>query len=152
MIELGGAKAWKVKRKGDVVAAYHWVNGEPALVLYKNPSLSGTTNRPGAYVIPLESAFKYADSKSGMPTRYAIQQARIAAEQMGFFPDHSTVTRVVDVILDGLIELVEMPPEPTGLNQKQADAIGEMVVKLNGRVIKEGEVTTNEAGEMELVR
>jgi hypothetical protein len=151
MIELGGAKAWKVRLKGDVVVAFHYVNGEPALVLYKKPGV-GTTNRPGAYIIPLESAYKYADAKSGLPTTYAIRQAVIAAEQIGFFPDSFTVTRIIDAIVDGLIDLIEMPPEPQGMSQKQAEVVGEMIVKCGGRTIKEGEVTTNAAGELELIQ
>lgn len=144
MIELGGAKAWQVKVKGDVVIAYHWVNNEPAMCLYKKGAMM--VNRPGSYVIPLESAFKYADSKTGMPTPYAVQQAAKAAEVMGFFPDRSTVTRIVDAILDGLIDLIEMPPEPAGLNRKDTDAVGEILIKVGGKTIKEGEI--NAANEL----
>lgn len=138
MIELGGTKAWKVKLKGDVVIAYHWVNNEPAMCLYKKGAM--LVNRPGAFVIPLESAFKYAESKTGMPTPYAIKRAVTAAEVMGFFPDRSTVIRIVDAILDGLVELIEMPPEPTGLNRKDTDAVGEILLKIGGKTVVEGEI------------
>lgn len=138
---FGGEKAWKVRVKGDVVVAYHWINNEPAMVLFKRGA--GTAMNPGAYVLPLESAFKYADSKTGGPTRYAIQQAATAARVMGFFPDRFIITRIVDVIMEGLLDLIEMPPEPTGLNAQQTEAIGEMSLKADGQIVHECEVDEN---------
>lgn len=141
MIELGGDRAWKVKLKGDVVIAYHWVNNEPALVLYKKGA--GILGNPGAFVIPLESAFKYADANTGMPTRYAISQAHVAAGVIGFMPDGGIIHRIVDAILDGLIDLIEMPPEPTGMNQKDTAAVGELLVKINGETRLAGEINAD---------
>lgn len=138
MIAFGGENAWKVRVKGDVVVAYHWINHEPAMVLFKHRA--GIAMNPGAFVLPLESAFKYADSKTGGPTIYAIQQAANAAHVMGFFPDKFIVTRIVDVIMDGMLDLIEMPPEHTGLNKKQTQAIGEMSLKVDGQIVHECEV------------
>jgi hypothetical protein len=136
-VMLGGEKAWKVYSKGDLVVSFQWVNGEPALILYpKNPA----SLNPGAFVLPLESAFKYADSKTGAPTRYCIQMANKAAEVMGLFPDRFILHRIVDAIMEGLLDLIEMPPEPTGLNQKQAQEIGEIVIKNGDRTVYQGAV------------
>lgn len=142
-VMLGGAKAWKQNIHGDVVASFQWVNGEPAMCLFP---LHPRTLNPGAYVLPLESAFKYADAKTGGPTPYAIRQAATAAEVMGFFPDKFIVTRIVDAFLGGIIDLIEMPPEPTGLNQKDTQAVGEMMVKVNGVTKVDGEI--NAANEL----
>lgn len=134
---LGGDKAWKVYSKGDIVISFQWVNGEPAMCLYpKNPR----TLNPGAFVLSLDVAFKYADSRSGSPTPYCIEQAARAAQVMGFFPDKFIVTRIVDAIMEGLLELIEMPPQPTGLNAQQTQEMGEMIVKMGGRTIYEGAV------------
>lgn len=139
-VMLGGAKAWKQNVNGDVVASFQWVNKEPAMCLYP---LHPRTLNPGAYVLPLESAFKYADAKTGAPTPYAIKQAHIAAEVMGFFPDKFIVTRIVDTIMQGLLDLIEMPPEPTGMTKQQTDAVGELLIKVDGHVRAAGEINAN---------
>jgi len=134
---LGGEKAWKVYSKGDIAVSFQWVNGEPAMILYpKKPS--GTIF--GAFVLPLESAFKYADSKTGAPTPYCIKMANTAIEVMGLFHDRFLLHRIVDAIMEGLLDLIEMPPEPTGLNQKQAQEIGEIIVKHGDRTVYQGAV------------
>lgn len=136
-VTLGGEKAWKVYSKGDIVVSFQWVNGEPAMILYpKNPR----NLNPGAFVIMLEVAFKYSDARSGAPSPYCMGQALKAAEVMGLFPDRFTLYRIVDAIMEGLLDLIEMPPEPTGLNQQQTEEVGELVVKMGGRVIHESAV------------
>lgn len=139
-VMLGGEKAWKVYVKGDIVVSFQWVNGEPAMILYpKRPIGVGA----GAFVLPIESAFKYADSKRGAPTPYCIEMAAKAADVMGLFPDRFTLFRIVDAIMEGLIDLIGMPPEPTGLNAKETEAVGELLVKINGKTRLEGEVNAN---------
>lgn len=142
-VMLGGEKAWKVYQKGDIVCSFQWVNGEPAMCLYpKNPS----SLNPGAFVLPLESVFKYANSKTGAPTQHCIAQAAKAAEVMGFFVDRFTIHRIVDVIMDGLIDLIEMPPEPTGLNAQDTRSVGELIIKVDGKTRLHGEI--NAANEL----
>lgn len=139
-VMLGGAKAWKQNVNGDVVASFQWINKEPAMCLYP---LHPRSLNPGAYVLPLESAFKYADSKTGGPTPYCIKQAAIAAEVMGFFPDKFIITRIVDTIMGGLLDLIDMPPEPTGMTKAQTEAVGELLVKIDGKVRLEGEINAD---------
>lgn len=142
-VMLGGAKAWKQNVSGDVVASFQWVNGEPAMCLF--PKIPRTLN-PGAYVIMLDVAFKYANSKTGGPTEYLIQQAAKAAKVMGFNTDSFIIKRIADLILDGLQDLIEMPPEPTGLTKKDTQAVGELLVKINGQTKVDGEI--NAANEL----
>lgn len=136
-VQLGGDKAWKVYPKGDIVVSFQWVNDEPALILYPRKSMAAT---PGAFVLPLESAFKYADAKTGGPTPYCIRMAHKAAEVMGVMNDRFMLHRIVDAIMEGMLELIEMPPKPTGLNQQQTAELGEIVLKRDGRTIYHGAV------------
>jgi len=70
----------------------------------------------GAYIIPIDSAYKYRDD------RYCIEAAKKAAEVMGMFPDRSTVIRIAQAFNNELPELVAMKPEPGG---DEAKVIGE---------------------------
>ena len=129
---LGGEKAYKVNVKGDIVVSYQWYNGEPAMFLYPaNPS----SLNPGAFILPIESAFKYSDRRSGLPSLHCFRMAERAAEVMGLFPGRSLLYRIVDAIVEGLLDLYGMPPEPPGLNQKRGQEIGELVVKHGGRIV-----------------
>jgi len=145
-VQIGGAKAWKVRRHGDIGVSFQWVNEEPAMILFPaNRSLPGA----GAFVICLSAAFKYADSKSGAPTPYLIQAAAQAATQLGFMAtDTFALRRIADVIVDSLPDLVDMPPEPQQFNAEQAQAIGEMVVKIGGKTVHESVVTAPTASEL----
>lgn len=139
---LGGEKAWKVYSKGDLVVAFHWLNEEPAMFIYpKNASSMQRT----AFVIPIESAFKYANA-NGYPTPYAAQMAHKCAEVLGLFPDRFLVTRIMDVIMEGIVDLIEMPPEPVGLNAQDTQAVGELLVKVDGQTRVHAEI--NAANEL----
>src|SRR4030065_209559 len=71
---LGGAKARGVRRHGDIVVGYQYVNDEPALVLW--PARPGS-QKCGAFVVCLSSAFKYDDDD------YLVKEAFKACEGMG---------------------------------------------------------------------
>lgn len=119
---IGGPKARGVRRHGDIVVGYQYVNDEPALVLW--PARPG--NRAGAYVICLSSAWKYVEDG------YLIAQAFKACEVMGIFPTKQQVHRIATAIEDNLDELVRMKP-------MQADApvaVGEgKLILPNGNTI-----------------
>jgi hypothetical protein len=144
-VMLGGDKTWKQRIKGDLVVTYQWVNGEPALILF--PKRKQTLNS-GAFAICLSAAYQYANS-DGSPTPYAISQALRGAEAMGFFPDKMTCIRIVDAIIDGIPDLIEMPPENPGYNEsKHREVIGEMNIKQDGRVIRSEEITVPDSLEV----
>lgn len=148
-VQIGGAKAWKVRQHGDIAVAFHWVNEEPAMILFPaRRSLPGA----GAYAIALSAAFKYADSKSGAPTPYLVEQSVVAAQQLGFSKtDTFAARKIAEVIVDSLPDLVEMPPEPQQFNQEQARAIGEMAIKIDGETVHESEVTAPTEAELAAV-
>jgi len=132
---LGGPTAWKVAVKGDVVRAYHWVNNEPAMCLYPRDRRLGA----GAYVIPLSAASNYARA-DGYPTAYLIEASARAAAIMGMDTSGFTIHRIADVIIEGIEDLVKMPPEPENLPKKRGTRIGEIALKAGDKVIAEGEV------------
>lgn len=101
-IILGGGKCWKVRRHGDICAAFHWINQEPAIVLYPAHRRIGVT----PFAIPLDSAYDYAE------TGHLIEKAALAADLMGFGSDRQTIHRIASIINDALPDLLSMPPEP----------------------------------------
>lgn len=133
-IIVGGPHAWKVQRQGDIVRAYHWVNGEPAMVLFPVRKRLGA----GAFVICLSMAHTYAKS-NGYPSERLIVQAAKAAAIMAMDTNKGTIHQIASVILDGIEDLVKMPPEPA-LPKKQVAAIGEMTFKSEGKVVARAEV------------
>lgn len=143
---IGGDKAWKVRQHGDIGVSFQWVNDEPAMILFPTRrSLGGA----GAYVIGLSAAFKYANSRTGAPTPYLVQQSMAAAKQLGFSAtDTFAGRRIAEAIVDSLPDLIDMPPEPPGINAKQAEVIGEMLIKVDGQTVTEREVTALDAQEL----
>jgi hypothetical protein len=132
-VHIGGKQAYLQRITGDIVSSYQWVNEEPAMILW--PAIRRTIGG-GAYVICLSSAFKYTDQK------YLIQQAVIAARQIGMDETSFTIRRIADVILDGLGDLLAMPPTPRDWKDKEiAENIGELLIKVDGETIAHREVS-----------
>jgi hypothetical protein len=101
-VSLGGEFAHSVRRRGELVQSFQYVNTEPAMIIWS------ATRKAGAFAICLSVAHEYLDD------RYLVFQAMSAAMQIGYSPkDRSVVGKIADLILDGLDELVRMPPEPT---------------------------------------
>lgn len=135
-VECGGDRAWEQRVKGDIVISYQWLHvgkKEPqaCMVLFPVvPKLDG-----GAYAIPQDNAYEYGDVTGG-PTPYLLTAAMNAAVSMGFFADQSTVFRIVDVIVDGLPDLIRMPSDQPGQLNIQRQQYGiEATAKVNGSVI-----------------
>lgn len=137
-ITVGGGRAWRTRKAGELFVSYQWVNRRPAMLLYPSRPPLGA----GAFVIPLESAWAYADSVTGEPTPFLVERAALAAEILGMFPTRDTIRKVADVIVDGIPDLVRMPPEPDwdkieGINKAPA---GELKLILDGQTIAHTEV------------
>ena len=89
----------------------------------------------GAYAIPQDNAYEYSDATGG-PTPYLLTAAMNAATSMGFYPDQSTVFRIVDIIVDGLPDLIRMPSDqPGALDLKRAIHGIEATAKVNGQIV-----------------
>lgn len=138
MVELAGERAWRVRTIGDIVCSFQWLDigeEEPAPCMALFPA-----NRRmdvAAYVIPQRNAYAYADS-NGNPTRELLGSAFKAAIHMGFHPDQTTVRRIIDVIVEGMPDLIEMPSEqPAALEVRKVLHGIEATAKVNGRTIHE---------------
>ncbi len=122
------------KNYNDFVVFFQYVeidkNMEPVMVV-------GAPRYKSAYIIPLNVAYKYADSVTGEPTDYLVQAALTIGETLRLGVDKLTVYRICSAIVDNLPDLVSMPPH-SGISQKQlmkeAEQSG-LVVKLDGEKI-----------------
>lgn len=136
MVELGGERSWLQRTKGDIVVSFQWldIGGEaPEACMCLFPALRHMDT--AAYVIPQRNAFAYA-TRDGGATPDHVGVAFKAAIHMGFFPDKSTVHRIMDIVLDNIPDLVRMPSEqPNDLAMKRALLGIEASAKLNGRHI-----------------
>lgn len=135
---VGGEDAWKVRNLGDIVVAYHWVNDEPAMVLY--PRISNGSR--ASAIIGLSAAYKYADSRRGEPTAYLLERGFQITRHLGMVVTSGTVRKVVDAIVEGLPDLIAMPPEPPELEltrRLKEGRAGEVVLTADGEKIAEFE-------------
>jgi hypothetical protein len=122
-VMLGGPKARGVRRHGDIVVGYQYVNDEPALVMW--PARPGS-QKCGAFVVCLSSAFKYVDDD------YLVKQVFKACEVMGLFATKQQVYRIATAIQDNLDELVRMKPE----QKEKPVSVGEgKLILPNGKTI-----------------
>lgn len=138
-VMLGGAKAWKQRVLGDVVMSYQWIDEQPSLVLWP---LRKRSLNAGAYALGLDVVHKYVKADGHPISSYLIPQAIIAAEVMGMDSTTYTVRNIADAIMDGLEDLINMPPEPVGMNAEQhAGVVGEALIQVNGRTILHDEIT-----------
>lgn len=137
---VGGPDAWKIRTQGDIIIAYHWVNGEPAMVLWPARKPLGCV----PYCIGMSHAYKYAKN-TGYPTPYCIQQAAVAAQVMGMDNGRETVKRIVEIILDGLEDLVKMPEERP--KKDDSPPLGVATLFQGGTKVVEGEITTGPENE-----
>ena len=131
---LGGDNAWLKRINHGLVSSYQWLNGEPALFLFP-----AGKERGGAFVLPLESAHQWVMSNGHPDLAHAIPVAMQAAKTMGLGADKSTIRRIVDVIIDGIPDLLRMPPKRPEPEQ-QGPAIGEAAIKIDGETVAEREI------------
>lgn len=137
-IILGGPKAWKVTKKGNIACAFHWVNKEPAMCLFPVPKRAGGAG----FIICLSALHKYANS-DGSPTPYLISQAVTAANVMALDTTRATYHLIADVIMLNIPDLVRMPPKPESMTREEENAgavVGEMSLIQGGRTVAQREV------------
>lgn len=135
---LGSDKAWRVRQVRDFVLSYQWLDGEPALFVYPAHRRSG----PAAFVLPLRSAYLWAMANGHPDLTHAIPTAHQAVEAMGLYPARQTLHDFVTAVVDGLPDLIAMPPEPleNALRGGRAN-VGELTLSVDGETVIETEVT-----------
>ena len=135
-LHLGSEKAWRTRRlSGDLVASYEWLDGEPCLFLYPAGKQTG-----GAMAIPLAVAHAWAGSDGHPNLEHALPSAYQAAEAMGLDPTPQTIRQIVDAVVEGLPDLIEMPPMMTQETEISGPAIGEASIILDGETSHEREI------------
>jgi hypothetical protein len=114
MVELGGERAWLVRNLGEFVCSFQWIDRgdidpegpHPCMCIFRATRALDVV----PYVIPQRNAFAFAD-KDGGPTPHALGAAFKAAITMGTFPANDTVRKLVDIIVEGIPDLIKMPSD-----------------------------------------
>lgn len=132
---IGGDKAWRKYRKGDIAIAYHWVNGEPAMVLFPGNRTASPLITP--FVIPLSVGHQYVNSDGHPNLVNAMSAAIDAARCLGMAPEMSTIHRIIDAIVEGMPDLVCMPPEPAWAQDVGPKVDGELSITRDGEKVVE---------------
>ena len=95
-------KSHKVRRHGDLLAIYTWVNDERALVL-----VLARRNNPAWFVVCESAAYRYDDASM------FAEQYVTACEVFGVEPSQRNWVRIASMIHWGLGDLIRMPSAPT---------------------------------------
>lgn len=141
-IVIGGDKAWRRYRKGDIAVALHWINGEPALVLFPAHLTESRVRQVTPFCIPLSVAHEYVAADGHPRLLRAMQGATEAALCLGMTPELSVVHRIIDAIVEAIPDLVAMPPEPVTWRAAAGGApVGELTIQVAGERVHEVEVT-----------
>lgn len=147
-VALGGTNAWKTRVIRGIHCSFQWLDlrqwgfentpdhaAVACMCLY----------RPGAfesvpYVIPQQHAFLFG-TRDGNPTAHLFTSAAAALEGLGLdVRDRSAWRALVDIIIEGLPDLVLMPSEPPEKSDAtvKAAVMGiEARATFNGKVINE---------------
>ncbi len=100
----------KKRQFGDFDILFQYVNEEPALVVRAHRFLAV---RKRAYVITLESAWKYVDdvvSPHSGHSEYMVHASAQIEAMLGLGDDIATRYRIAEAIMDCLEDLVAMKP------------------------------------------
>jgi hypothetical protein len=137
MVMLGG-DVWERRVTGDIISEFKWVDGEPVMILYK--SVLGA-NTP-AYMIEMADAHRFALSNGGASQKLVKEYCHDAAKALNSENDRATIVRIIDVILNGLADLLRMPPEPKALEIANRPSSGndELRIQVDGKTIIETQV------------
>lgn len=139
---LGGERCWKKRRAtGGLAIFYEWFEGE-ATIFITRANKSALSGNRGSAAIAQSQAYLYADSKTGAPTGRLIQFAMKACTEIGLEPSRMNVRAIADAIVDGLEDLLRMPPEPTHkqFTGKAEHPLGEMDLIHDGQTVVSTEI------------
>lgn len=134
MVMLGG-DVYDQRVTGDIISEFKWVNGEPVMLLYKRTLGRNTP----AYMIEMKDAHEFALS-NGNPSKQLLGKlCRDAAHALESEHDKATMFRLIDVILNGLADLLRMPPEPKALEEANRPSSGndEIAIMIDGKTVFE---------------
>jgi len=121
-----------VRRHGDLLAIYTWVNDERALVL-----LPALRKNAAWFVVCESAAFRYDDAS------VLGAQCVKACEVLGVEPSKRNWVRIESIIHEELGDLIRMPSAPTpelgpSLGQVQLRVEGELIAETDTRQVQQG--------------
>ena len=138
-VGLADEHAWRVREYGEIIVSFQWINvepdvvgssEEPAMFMFRRPMASEQVD--AACVIPLCTAFQWANKDGSVALGHAIQRGAEYARAMGYTPDKANIHRIIDIVLTSLPDLVEMPPEPPYLRRMREEAERAEIRRLAG--------------------
>lgn len=137
MVMLGG-DVWEQRKTGDIISEFKWVDGKPVMLLYKRVLGANTP----AFMVEMSDAHKFSNSDGTPAKRLLMDLCHQAAKALNSEHDRATITRIIDVIMEGIPDLLRMPPEPKVLKEANRPTNGdsEISIKLNGETIMEAVV------------
>lgn len=116
---------------GDIASYVSFQDGKRYLIL---KATQHATGRPVAF--PEQYAHLYANA-DGSPTNYLIEMAAVYAVALGFMQtDTHAATRIIDIVLDRLPELITV--KPVEYAPKQEHGV-EYKVQIDGQTVALGE-------------
>jgi hypothetical protein len=142
MVGLGGSEAWKQRTIGGITCSFQWIDLSARGLEAANACMclfnANRGMKPGSYVIPQQNAWQFGD-KAGHPTTHLFSSAFALAEQLGFdMRDKSAIRKAIDIIIEGLPDLILMPSEPPNAPEvivREAIRGIEATARVNGRVV-----------------
>lgn len=134
MVMLGG-DVYEQLTKGDITHEYKWRDGEPIMLIYKRVLGRNTPT----YMIEMKDAHEYAMSNGGPTKRLLSKLCFDAAVALGVEHDKASITRIIDVIVEGMDILLKMPPEPKAIEIANRPSTGndELTLKIDGKIVAE---------------
>lgn len=116
---------------GDIESHISFDDGKRYLILKAKQHATG---RPVAF--PEQYAHLYANA-DGSPTNYLIEMAAVYAVALGFMQtDTHAATRIIDIVLDRLPELITVAPVEYAPKKEHGV---EYCVKIDGQTVAQGE-------------
>ena len=148
MVQLGGGVAWRQRVIKGVHCSFQWIDlrqqgfedtpehAAVACMCLFRPNVM----QAGCYVIPQPHAYLFG-TRDGQPTAHLFTSAASALEMLGFdVRDRSAWRALVDIIIEGLPDLILMPSEPPENSDAtvRAAVLGiEATAKMNGKTLRE---------------
>ena len=131
-VSLDLRKAHKVRRHGDLLAIYTWVNDERALVL-----LPSRRKNAAWFVVCESAAYRYDD------VSVLAAQCVKACEVLGVEPSQRNWVRIASIIHEGLGDLIRIPSAPT---PELGPSVGQVQLRADGELIAQTDIRHEQQG------
>lgn len=137
-------KAHSSRIHGDIVAVLTWINDSRALAL-----IPGVRKDAGWYIVDDSAAWKWnLNAVDPIERRQALAhadaQARIACSMLGIEPNKQNRARIINIVVDTLIELVRMPSAPPP--EYLRGTVGQMILREGGKQLAGEDIRVADEG------